>query len=214
MIWKNLGFQAAAIAAVAAVIAFVVPLPGDRTISPADSRVTAVHDTSAVSVQDTRPPPVQNTSAGSAEDAPRSDTGFSPQQNAIPPLWSSGSEHDAQGNATHHWQKHGSEFRELHNAIPPLWSSGPEHDAQENATHHWQKHGSEFRELHSERDYTNAAHDFVNHPPPGAETKHDSRGNTLIYDPDSNTFAVKARNGAPRTMFRPHNGRAYWDRQH
>jgi hypothetical protein len=180
MIWKNLGFQAAAIAAVAAVIAFVVPLPGDRTISPADSRVTAVHDTSAVSVQDTRPPPVQNTSAGSAEDAPRSDTGFSPQQNAIPPLWSSGSEHDAQGNATHHWQKH----------------------------------GSEFRELHSERDYTNAAHDFVNHPPPGAETKHDSRGNTLIYDPDSNTFAVKARNGAPRTMFRPHNGRAYWDRQH
>ena len=182
MIWKNLGFQAAAIAAVVAVIAFVVPLPGDRTNSPMDSRVTVVHDPSAVSVQDTRPPsPVQDTNAGTDADArPASDAGFSPQQDAI----------------------------------PPLWSSGPEHDAQENAAHHWQKHGSEFHELHSEQDYTNAAHDFVNHPPPGAETKHDSRGNTLIYDPDSNTFAVKARDGAPRTMFRPHNGRAYWDRQH
>jgi pyocin large subunit-like protein len=99
-------------------------------------------------------------------------------------------------------------------AAGPLWSPGPEHDARENAAHHWQKHGGEFSELHSERDYTNAAHDFVNHPPPGAQTKQDSRGNTLIYDPESNTFAVKAPDGAPRTMFRPHNGRAYWDRQH
>jgi pyocin large subunit-like protein len=44
----------------------------------------------------------------------------------------------------------------------------------------------------SKRDYTNAAHDFVNHPPPGAQTKHDSRGDTLICDPESNTFAVQA----------------------
>jgi pyocin large subunit-like protein len=181
MIWKNLGFQAAAVAAIVAVIAFVVPLPGERTNSPAGSIVTAVHDTSAGSVQRPSPPAVQDTNTGPIEDTrPASDAGFPPRQHAI----------------------------------PPLWSSGPEHDAQENAAHHWQKHGSEFRELHSERDYTNAAHDFVNHPPPGAETKHDSRGNTLIYDPDSNTFAVKAPDGAPRTMFRPHNGRVYWDRQH
>jgi filamentous hemagglutinin len=95
----------------------------------------------------------------------------------------------------------------------PVWSGGPEHDAEENAAHHWQKHRSEFREMHSESDYTNAAHDFIDHPPPGAQIKHDSRGNTLIYDPESNTFAVQAPDGAPRTMFRPHNGRAYWERQ-
>jgi hypothetical protein len=181
MIWKNLGFQAAVVAAVVAIVAFVVPLPGERAKSPPDSGVISTHNASAVSVQDTRSRPVPNTSAGAVEDArPASDAGFSPQQDAI----------------------------------PPQWSPGPEHDAQENAAHHWQKHGSEFRELHSERDYTNAAHDFVNHPPPGAETKQDSRGNTLIYDPQSDTFAVRAPDGAPRTMFRPHNGRAYWDRQH
>lgn len=99
-------------------------------------------------------------------------------------------------------------------AAGPLWSGGPEHDAEENAAHHWQKHRNEFREMHSESDYTNAAHDFVNHPPAGAQIKHDSRGDTLIYDPESNTFAVQAPDGAPRTMFRPHNGHAYWDRQH
>lgn len=88
------------------------------------------------------------------------------------------------------------------------------HDARENAEHHWQKHGSEFSELHSARDYVDKAHDFVNHPPPGAEIKHDSRGNTLIYDRQSNTFAVQAPDGAPRTMFRPDSGSRYWDRQH
>jgi hypothetical protein len=181
MIWNNLGFQAAAIAALVAAIAFVVPLPGERANSPPDSSKTSAQNASAVSAQDSRRHAVQNTNTGSVSDTrPASDAGFSPPQNAI----------------------------------PPQWSAGPEHDAEQNAAHHWQKHGSEFRELHSEQDYTNAAHDFVNHPPPGAETKHDSRGNTLIYDPQSDTFAVKAPNGAPRTMFRPRNGRAYWDRQH
>jgi pyocin large subunit-like protein len=95
----------------------------------------------------------------------------------------------------------------------PLWSPGPDGDPRANAAHHWQKHGSEFRELHSESEYIRAARAFVNHPPPGAQIKHDSRGDTLIYDPGSNTFAVRAPNGAPRTMFRPRNGRDYWERQ-
>jgi pyocin large subunit-like protein len=95
----------------------------------------------------------------------------------------------------------------------PLWSPGPDHDAGENAAHHWQKHGGEFPELHSEADYIAAAHRFVSRPPPGALTKVDSRGDTLIYDPQTNTFAVRAPDGAPRTMFRPDSGRAYWERQ-
>jgi pyocin large subunit-like protein len=95
----------------------------------------------------------------------------------------------------------------------PLWSPGPEGDPQQNAAHHWQKHGGEFPELHSEADYIAAAHRFVSHPPPGALTKEDSRGDTLIYDPQTNTFAVRAPDGAPRTMFRPDSGRAYWERQ-
>jgi pyocin large subunit-like protein len=180
MIWKSLGFQAALVAAVVAVVAFLAPLPGERAKSPPNAGATSVYDTGAAFVPEIRPRAVQDNSAAPVADTNR-------KSDASPP------HEDAAG---------------------PLWSPGAEHDAGENAEHHWQKHGSEFSELHSERDYTNAAHAFVNHPPPGAEIKHNSRGDTLIYDPQSNTFAVESRDGAPRTMFRPHNGRAYWERQH
>ncbi len=170
MIWKTLGFQATAIAAVVAAIVFLVPLSGQQASNPG---------TTATSVREPG-----STALPSASSAPVEDT-----------------------------QPDGGAGTTPYGNIQPEWSPGPEHDAHENAEHHWQKHGSEFSELHSERDYTNAAHDFVNHPPPGAEIKHDGRGNTLIYDPDSNTFAVQAPNGAPRTMFRPRSGRTYWDRQ-
>ncbi|MEI9965162.1 MAG: hypothetical protein WDM92_11115 [Caulobacteraceae bacterium] len=33
------------------------------------------------------------------------------------------------------------------------------------------------------------------------------------YDPKANVFAVADRQGAPRTMFKPRDGRAYWDQQ-
>ena len=44
-------------------------------------------------------------------------------------------------------------------------------------------------------------------------TKTNDRGDTLFYDPATNTFAVRDSDGEPRTFFRPDNGRAYWDRQ-
>jgi len=94
----------------------------------------------------------------------------------------------------------------------PLWSSTPNMSAEENAEHHWRKHGSEFPELHSAADYETAAHNFVSHPPPGTLVKHHG-GDTLFYNPSSNTFAVRARSGAPRTMFKPDSGMRYWDRQ-
>jgi filamentous hemagglutinin len=95
----------------------------------------------------------------------------------------------------------------------PLWSSTPRMSAEENAEHHWRKHGAEFPELRTAASYEAAAHKFVSHPPPGTLIKHDSRGDTLLYDPATNTFAVRARNGAPRTMFKPDNGMRYWERQ-
>ena len=146
MIWKTLGFQAAAIAAVVAAIVLFGP-SGPKDTAPG--------------------PAAQTVSAGDAQ-------------------------RDSAG---------------------PLWSPGPEHDARANAAHHWQKHGGEFPELHSEAEYIAAAHRLVGDPPAGALTKEDSRGDTLIYDPSTNTFAVRAPDGAPRTMFRPDNGRAYWKRQ-
>ena len=57
------------------------------------------------------------------------------------------------------------------------------------------------------------AHAFVSDPPRGAETLSRPNGDLLIYDAKSNVFAVATAEGAPRTMFKPDDGRAYWDRQ-
>jgi pyocin large subunit-like protein len=93
------------------------------------------------------------------------------------------------------------------------WSHGQD-GANANADEHWRKHGGEFSEDHNEHEYENEASNFVHHPPAGSEIKHRANGDTLVYDPDTNTFAVEDRNGEPRTMFKPDRGRAYWDRQH
>lgn len=92
------------------------------------------------------------------------------------------------------------------------WSSGGV-GAEENGEHHWRKHGSDFSEFHSARAYENGAREFVTNPPPGTLIKHRPNGDTLLYDPQSNTFGVATRHGVPRTLFKPHSGRAYWDRQ-
>lgn len=93
-----------------------------------------------------------------------------------------------------------------------VWSHGRD-GAERNAQEHWEKHGGEFPEFHNAREYEDGALRFVTHPPPGTLTKTNDRGDTLYYQPSTNTFAVKDSSGEPRTFFRPDNGRAYWDRQ-
>jgi len=93
-----------------------------------------------------------------------------------------------------------------------VWSHGHNGGSQ-NAEEHWQKHGREFPEFHSAQDYEQGALRFVTNPPPGTLTKSRENGDTLFYDPATNTFAVKDQSGEPRTFFRPNSGRAYWDRQ-
>ncbi|MGN6148491.1 MAG: hypothetical protein ACTHPD_08140 [Rhizomicrobium sp.] len=107
------------------------------------------------------------------------------------------------------------------NAPPPqadissdhvVWSHGRD-GAARNAEEHWEKHGAEFPEFHSARDYEEGALRFVTRPPQGTLIKTNDRGDTLYYEPATNTFAVKDSRGEPRTFFRPDDGRAYWDRQ-
>jgi filamentous hemagglutinin len=93
-----------------------------------------------------------------------------------------------------------------------VWSHG-RGGARANAEEHWEKHGSEFREFHSAREYEEGALQFVRHPPSGTLTKSRENGDTLFYDPATNTFAVADAEGEPRTFFRPDSGRSYWDRQ-
>ena len=92
------------------------------------------------------------------------------------------------------------------------WSHGPD-GSLANAEEHWEKHGREFPEFHSEQDYVRAANAFVHRPPPGTLIKHDARGDVLLYQPSTDTFAVMDSRGEPRTFFKPDNGMAYWNRQ-
>jgi pyocin large subunit-like protein len=57
------------------------------------------------------------------------------------------------------------------------------------------------------------AHAFVEHPPAGTQTLTRSNGDMLFYDPKANVFAVANKTGAPRTMFKPDDGAAYWQKQ-
>ncbi len=97
-------------------------------------------------------------------------------------------------------------------AVNVVWSHGRD-GAQANAEEHWKKHGREFPEFHDAREYAAGALRFVSHPPPGTLTRSRDNGDTLFYDPATNTFAVRDSRGEPRTFFRPDSGRAYWDRQ-
>lgn len=54
---------------------------------------------------------------------------------------------------------------------------------------------------------------FTGAPPRDAETAKRPNGDTLIYQASTNTFAVVARDGTPRTMFKPTDGQTYWAEQ-
>ena len=94
----------------------------------------------------------------------------------------------------------------------PLWSQNRKYSADENAHYHFQKHGPEFS-AKSYPDYMAMVHGFIHAPPSGTQTLKRTNGDTLFYDPKGNVFAVMTRAGAPRTMFRPDNGAAYWRQQ-
>jgi len=94
-----------------------------------------------------------------------------------------------------------------------IWSSTRRKSSVENALGHWNKHKGEFPELQNAKQYAEQAKDFLTNPPQGALTKTNSLGDTLRYDPNTNTFGVLSNDSAPRTMFRPKDGMDYWNRQ-
>ncbi|MCZ8382924.1 hypothetical protein [Achromobacter xylosoxidans] len=89
------------------------------------------------------------------------------------------------------------------NALIGDWSTTKNLTAPENALAHWKKHSSEFPEYSNASQYVGGAQNFVSKPPANVLTKTRTNGDTLFYDQATNTFAVKAADGAPRTMFRP-----------
>lgn len=94
----------------------------------------------------------------------------------------------------------------------PLWSSNRRYDAEENARRHFERNGEALGARNYD-DFLKKVHAFTGDPPRGALTLKRANGDTLIYEPKQNLFAVVTADGAPRTMFKPDDGMAYWERQ-
>jgi hypothetical protein len=94
----------------------------------------------------------------------------------------------------------------------PMWAANRKHTAEENAVYQFGKNGKDFAAL-SEADYVRMAHAFIDAPPAGVQQVQRSNGDDVLYDAKSNTFVVATSAGAPRTMFKPRDGAAYWRQQ-
>ena len=94
----------------------------------------------------------------------------------------------------------------------PMWSASRKFSAQQNAQRAFDRNGQAFG-ADSVDEFVAKAHTFVSRPPKGALTMVRANGDKLFYDPKSNVFAVASKAGAPRTMFKPDEGMAYWEEQ-
>lgn len=94
----------------------------------------------------------------------------------------------------------------------PMWSASRRGTAEENARRSFERNGEAFgaRDLDA---FVQKAHAFIDHPPAGVQRLTRRNGDVLLYDPKDNIFVVATREGAPRTMFKPEEGAAYWDEQ-
>ena len=94
----------------------------------------------------------------------------------------------------------------------PMWSASRKFSAQQNAQRAFDRNGQAFG-ADSLDQFVQKAHGFVSQPPKGTLTMTRNNGDKLFYDPKGNVFAVASREGAPRTMFKPDEGMAYWEEQ-
>ncbi len=94
----------------------------------------------------------------------------------------------------------------------PMWSDSRKYTAEENATYHFQRAGADLGAKTLD-EFLTKVHQFVNHTPAGVEVIKRANGDRLLYDPKANLFAVVRADGAPRTIFKPDDGAAYWETQ-
>ena len=94
----------------------------------------------------------------------------------------------------------------------PMWAPSKRFSAEEGAQRQFERDGATF-DAKTVDQYVKKAHAFVGHPPKGTLTLTRKNGDILYYDPKGNVFAVASKEGAPRTMFKPDDGMAYWEKQ-
>ena len=76
----------------------------------------------------------------------------------------------------------------------------------------FERNGADF-DAASADDYLAKVRRFTTRPPAGTERVERPNGDVLLYQASTNTFAVVARDGEARTMFKPRDGAAYWAEQ-
>jgi pyocin large subunit-like protein len=94
----------------------------------------------------------------------------------------------------------------------PMWAASKRFSAEEGAQRQFERDGAAF-DARTLDQFVKKAHAFVGHPPKGTLTLTRKNGDILYYDPKGNVFAVASKDGAPRTMFKPDDGMAYWQKQ-
>ena len=94
----------------------------------------------------------------------------------------------------------------------PVWAPSRRSSAQDGAQRAFERNGEAFGAKTVDQ-FVLKALAFVGHPPKGTLTLTRKNGDTLFYDPKGNVFAVANKEGAPRTMFKPDDGMAYWEKQ-
>lgn len=94
----------------------------------------------------------------------------------------------------------------------PMWASSKRASGEDNAQRSFARNGEAFGTKTLDQ-FVRKAHAFVEDPPAGVQTLKRANGDTLYYDATSNIFAVANKDGAPRTMFKPDEGAAYWQKQ-
>lgn len=94
----------------------------------------------------------------------------------------------------------------------PMWADNRQHSAEENIQYQYEQHGRELGARDVD-DFVAKAHRFVNTPPDGVLVLTRANGDKLMFDGKSGLFGVVRSDGAPRTVFKPETGKAYWDEQ-
>ena len=93
-----------------------------------------------------------------------------------------------------------------------MWSDNRRHSAAENAQYQFEHHGEEL-DAKSLDAFLTKTHAFVDSPPSTTLKLVRANGDQLMFDPKSGLFAVARKDGAPRTVFKPRDGMAYWQAQ-
>lgn len=101
---------------------------------------------------------------------------------------------------------------EMPTARKTVLTSNRRESVDEKIQRLYERNGADFGSR-SPEDFLDKVTAFTTRTPAGVERATRPNGDTLLYQASTNTFAVVARDGTPRTMFKPTTGAAYWAEQ-